>query len=744
MQYFDNFFVQISIFYHLKMKANHVYQHLREIQKRIQNFSNQSPEFLRNETQVLTEKLEKQHTRYLPNIKLYYTKIFLMSYYLSENKFLFPNLDNLSFKVSEQEFKYIPNEFDIKFPEGADCNLLLTLQKLDEMGCFNQAFTDLFTFCLIPSLYNIFIEKNSFNMFCQLIQKLKLYYDQQKIRTPLHFLFSREIFISPLFVSFLRQSFRSIFATFSPNQPIQNYENIKAKVEKSIRANKIRMPSYIKNFLNAIQNKHNFLKESFIKPLLNLPEVFTFIDYLKLRYGKARKSFYNSLLKNVFDDGFIEKFIQIIDDDNQSDNECFFNVYCEKINITSKKLTDSIDFNAFSVIIEKLQGKSASPIDVFKNYDNSEFKIFYSNFLNEKEKEPNNEEEEIKITDINNCWVYLLKLLHDAPELPPDLEQQNEIMTEEKFFEMVKYNTVKPSESDESEELFEQFKFCFLNDNAEASTLFSSKLFFDSKMRVVMNSLINPTHYMEAIALAQLIFTHFSSCIKEDIRHMNETLYFARLEKTPKFQELPKVPTDEASVYKYSNKYINEFKKYAQILKRNKYIVIEDLNVVKKYFFKCLSFKNYLKSHPLLAKYDDIAMHVLPHLSVDPDLSLITESDYNVCDHWDLFDDIFYKIRSAFEEDGDPATKFSIINDLFDELTNFAVSYFNYHFGIDGLFPFLLGAIAKINPPHLISNCFFFGEYMVDSIKYPIWMNAVHYLAKKIEFKNYNLPDVLM
>ena len=255
-----------------------------------------------DQEKLVSENNQNRFIGILTKNKQYHTLLFLIIYHFNSHKFLIQDIQNVLCLKRDPTIIEISPNFQPVEEENSDQNILKTLQQLDESKLITPDIVDYLTYNLIPSLFCGFVEKGSLDSFCLLIQKLSVYYDQHKIQTPLHFLLSRSLFNSPLFLAFLSNTLNPIFSTFFENEPIQDYNSIKKQIEESFRQNISQLPFYIKNFLMSVGDMKNFLKECLFKPMIFHPEIFLIIDFLKI----------NSNLENLSLQIFVHNYSMMI------------------------------------------------------------------------------------------------------------------------------------------------------------------------------------------------------------------------------------------------------------------------------------------------------------------------------------------------------------------------------------------------------------------------------------------------
>ena len=158
---------------------------------------------------------------------------------------------------------------------------------------------DFITYSTIPSLYGMFLENHSFNLYCNLIKNIKIYYENEEIALPLHYIFSRSLFVSPLFLKFIQKVMYTILNPFYNGRSPPNHLDLCNQMLQSFKENIAFIPSYMLKFFQEIGDTKNFLIECLFKPMIESPAQFLVVDSI-LNDIKQKMKDIKKLLKSIF------------------------------------------------------------------------------------------------------------------------------------------------------------------------------------------------------------------------------------------------------------------------------------------------------------------------------------------------------------------------------------------------------------------------------------------------------------
>ena len=615
------------------MQLQQVYSILVETQQSLHSESAMSADFEEAFNQELKQRIDKVFLDQMVGDKQYYLQIFFMNYFKKVNKLPFTNKEALLLtnrdgksliieKKGEGNEERIPEIFSIY--EG---NVFLkTLIKLlnakilssESTPDSTKILTDYVTYSLIPSLYLMFIESKSFNLFCKLICQLKKSYEDKTISDPFHYTLSRSLFVSPLFLKFIHQTiYPNIKYIYESHFPI-NYEQYRTssqeKMLESFKSNLCFIPSYIPKFLREVKDTKNFLVESLFKPMFENPEQFLIIDIYHTDYDDIINEIKN-ILQLIFTPNLIDHISQIIDSCNESEKSLFVK---EKINNNEITIYDrvinSIDIKVFSLINEIIDQKESKTIDLFSILNNDDqLKFYKTQFYGEKEKVNDIIYKRTESSE-NDYWMHFRKLLKEAPPLPTNYSNfdPDEEITLSKFLEMTEellVNTGDPFKYIESIYSYNQFK-----DNFKFNEINSQK---------------NITKKMKALILKH---DEQEKATKVFVKSRNDLnlLSFKKITTIELIQELyctvvtknipfpNDLPNPNANIKSILDvlanplKYITSFQSYFNIQGTiSKKHFADCYNIYYKVwynrYFHSLNFANYLSYRRDLIKYDEIA-----------------------------------------------------------------------------------------------------------------------------------------
>lgn len=256
--------------------------------------------------------------------KRHFAKIQLIIFYFRYKKLKkipFKELNSINInKQISPELKILK---DIWKPENLSKKLRFLLGKEEK---FSQLI-DCISYSIIPSLFCMFLEEETFELFTPFIQNLN---KNKGDAFNLQKLFSRPLFVSPHFLRFTRQVFYPLLRPFYANNLTfnaeQHVEKLREQIIKSIYANIDFCPLYIHQFLSKIQSDDQLLKgvmkESFFDSLIEFPALFQTIDPWLINSPQENSKIIE-ILKATIDDGFIQKVTNIFIDPKSFEGRVF-------------------------------------------------------------------------------------------------------------------------------------------------------------------------------------------------------------------------------------------------------------------------------------------------------------------------------------------------------------------------------------------------------------------------------------
>lgn len=669
----------------------------------------------KSENQGLKANLENQFFQELIKYKNYYSAIFFMNSYVKEKKSLF-NSTQLIFDTNKQ----IPDIFETEWKNDKS-NFLETILKLEKNKALSPAFIDFITYSIIPSLYYMFIDDKSFDLFCNLIKSLKLYYENGEIEMPLHIIFSKSFFVSPIFLEFIRDVIYQIFMPFYNEQKSTNFDNIIHNYQKSLQDKILQsfdenisfFPSIVSEFFQKIGDIKPFLVGCLFKPLIENPAIFLVVDSWITDFEDKMDDI-RKLLQSVFTDELIERISQLI-----SKNILLIQSYNSyDINqIIDYKIFNSIDHNAIILInefLEKLENKNGNDnggknkkIDVVDSLNNIDYKICLLYCKKHKDEQVENQQND-----------YFTNLLISIPPLPPTIDQSSEALTKTSFLKIFKDSLT-----------YEDDPFKFANSKILIDLLERDIMKSSDDIKIIIEKVPNLVFKNTELQKREILnkMTNKSEknfkCASKAI-NLNEILYntiITRLIHPPQ-NILNRIssPRFKFDILTDPIKACNQFLEYCENqIKNTKEMIRTTPQIFFHRFYHQLSFADFCAYRTDLVKYDlimqDIFTKYTSLLNIKYNDILKQKAIHNLISHIDLLSDFYFQLNKVFEYNSDPLNKLEEINEVMTKMVHF----FENNFRSDGendIFPFRIISFAFANPPRFISNLIYILEY-VDCLK---------------------------
>ena len=243
------------------------------------------------------ENFQKEFISQNTEGKQYYTRILLMSKYFRSTRHPFAEYKKYDSEKSKSPIIEIPARLD---PTEVEDFASIFIE-LNENNALDQKLIDIITYSLIPSFYLMFLEKNSFVNFIEFINELKLNYEQNPQTNPLHYLFSRSLFVSPIFLTFVRKVLHNTLQPlYGSDQSNISISRIKHQIILSFKENIHHIPSYMVHFFSDVKDTINFLDKCLFEPLIENPTLFLIVDFNVVSNKKMTE--FKEVLKLVFDE----------------------------------------------------------------------------------------------------------------------------------------------------------------------------------------------------------------------------------------------------------------------------------------------------------------------------------------------------------------------------------------------------------------------------------------------------------
>lgn len=732
------------------MQLNQVFDVLLDLQKKLHSEYASSASLDEVFNQNLNQLFEEDFLRQSISDKHYYTRILSLLYYFKENKFILPDSKVLLLENVSVEKKAIPQIFSI-YKDSGEINLLNTIEDLSNANALTPILIDLLTYSIIPSIYVMFLENKTFDLFCDLITALKEYNDNGQIKKikknekeiSLHYYLSRSLFISPMSLGFIRRIMYPFLQPFYNGQLTEDYidnflVDAQNKLLQSFKENMCFIPSYIQMFFQRMNDTKNFLIECVFNPMCENPEIFLIIDN-SITDFEDKMNAIKYILKSIFTEKIIDKIAELINASKYSEKSLFIHEEKKKTNLQKayQKVVNSIDFYVFEKItkfVEELntqnsQDNNDNMIDLIGSLNISNIQIYSSYFDNEiiKEKTVIYEQTQLNMGN-SDCWSHFRKLVKDALPIPINYtfpEATIDSSKYEPFLALTKdlfVDTFDPFTSINAQIAYNIFEDRFLKYPNSRSVLSS----FDT-FKETMNGLVN-VHKEQAVAMKKMSqfraeLSHLISKKINSIELMQElynTILTNTIQKDYNSKEFAKLPKYCIDILSDPVKYKNIFQKY--LIKQNteslKLLGCNCDTIWYHRFYHSLDFNNFCAYRTDLHKYDDIARKGFKKF-----LTLFLKSNSveskkvkKVLPCMYLFNDYFKQFNEAFESNCDPLTKMIKIQKAMDLILLLFYKEFNADEETDRQqLRFLVFSI--ISPPRFVSNMVYLLEYLFNTSK---------------------------
>ena len=689
--------------------------------------------------------------------KIYYQQIFIIYYFFDQNKMLngFLNLFELT-RRRNVGLRTISDIFSCQTSSNNQFNFVKTLIKLENKELLNPILIDYISYNLIPTFFNYFIERNSFNSFCTFIQQLQDNFEQQRIKINLHILLSRPLFQSPLLTEFLHHTicpfFRPLFQQELNINDEKLIKDIQQNILSCIQQNIGSFPHNIKLFLEKFENKIDFLKECLFKPMSKRPELFLVSDYWNVGIPDE-ETHLKEMIQKVFDDELIEKVLSFIFENKYFD-KCFINE-SEKVPIIQFKPMIKLDLfdleciNLIQTCIEKIDNNELNDDDsllsILSIYDNLNIRRYvlycvdFQLFENDYYKH-----QEISIKDMNDCWFHFNKMIKEAPPLPLNVNLPKEKVTVESFLDLVERYLVETCDQNtiESQRLsFNFFKENLLNNPKEQqyiqtkeSLLFKTQFLRKYAEDETIQSILITQFYFDSIEL-ELKQTHSVRLIN----FLSSSIESNIIQYIPK-----KKPTKIDYQLDPNIIYENNVKSFLP----NNYIddeLFPIISVIMHRTFEGMSFSDFKSQRPEFTKYDQIYDETKSHSSIE---AFVKDDFFNSYmqtlfnrDNNDLFYFYEQEISKVFENDDDFISKFDDLSRIVNLFLGFAYDIYGFE-DADYTFSVIKCLMSISNTPKFISNHVFMS-YAYNVPTYQKFFMIDTYMAVSILGDNCDLSVVL-
>lgn len=647
--------------------------------------------------------------------KHYYTRVLFLTTFNS-NKIPFTNNNAFYLEDTESEIFQIPHIFNPSKSEVFARKLI----SLEERGALSNQLIDIITFSIIPSFFLMFLEKNAFTLFRKFINKFK----KDTKPTQLGYQLSRSLFVSPMFLSFLRKIMHDILQpVYSSESSFTSTSRLQQLILDSFTKNVCFIPSYINLFFEKNDYIYEFLKECLFTPFIANPENFEIIDFNAKNDEKLHN--FTEILKTIFDDEFIKQIAGIIKENKNSEKSIFIP---EKEEIEQTKaetntiILDTIDKIVLFHLQQLFEEKVDPNFDLFESFTNVKYEMYRSLFEIKKKEKKN--DAFLLATVINKSgdddnefiWMFFRKLLKNAQPLPVASGLEHEPMNIDSFIKLIKkfiLTSCDPFQIVDAEIPLQQFSSESFTDNKTIS----SKDEFVEKMKNLVVKHDEQTIVMQLISKFQKELKFLTQSRQSSLDLMNKRfiVHLLDLHKIDENLDGIKIPTKSYDMIKYPQKYLDDFNKYMEVQKPKilKLFSFDCNKILCGRFYQNLDFYTYLTVRSDLRKFDDIAFDIFTRFinevfeNVDGKMDIIVSKVKNMS----VFNSSFSKLNDSFNMNGDPITKLIEISSCIQKIIQ-DLALYSGEYGRDYSEPFINYVFATICPHHYVSNVVFIAEYL--------------------------------
>lgn len=704
-----------------------IYDKIIETQSYIQSTEASSEEYdkyINNLTKVTLEQSI--------NDKYHYSRILIM-------KILNKSRKKEKLPIKSFDATLLKNEEQILPASLNYDNLTTTINTLKEQKTYFANLIDIIAFNLIPSLFFMFSEENSFDIFIEFIMGLSSNEDDFDFQL----LMSRSIFVSPSFLQFTYNVFYPIFKP--PDHDLISLYNIslsdnyipkfQKRIIDSIKANISTCPITIIKFLKTLKAKSKqtavtILRKCIFDPIIANPSLFLTNDIWCSDYQDENNKI-SSILKESLTDDLINQIDEIMESNN-SYFDPFYNKKGIEIGcnfIIYHKLIDMIDILSINQIQSILEGNKPST-DIIESIYNSnfeEFSLFSSHF-----------EGEI------NPWICIKKILKNSAPFKQNLNnnEDNNQINLSYFLQILENNLGK---NNSSRILFNQIKSIFQK---------NQELFTQEELEKQLDLMKENNDVKERVTNEDIIELKKKLSIipsmKQYAVNAIEELFFTFLTRKIGSEEI-EFPTNIHQIIRNTAELTRQFENYLSNCNEKAKEISGKYNFNNIFYHRYwhnLHFKEYLNYRLDLFKYDTILSDFLSKNYLALVRSYIHPTNANnkilksvafALKNTSLFHSKMSQVIQIFENNDDPLSKYVKFERIFNsylqqirKLTNKSKLEYDDIFGLEELF------LGIINPPHFISNIIYMNEFL-NYVNYPNSFLGIrlpiHFLIKFIEVR---------
>lgn len=672
----------------------------------------------KNQTSIIENNLDTFERDFFAtlsfNHKKYYSRVALYLIWERMNSMVEIPFDNTfdkpSIKNPSQEFTQL-GDFQIL----TDINKFIKEKSDSQNGFCHQI---ILKYSLLPSICQSFFEPAIFNNFCDYLQ---LVY-QQTNQFPYDF--TKCLFISPLFTSFLHQTIEPIISEYSNSGDIPDelIYYIRELIKTSMLRNLKLIPEYlIKLFTKFSEKKREILEHAFVLPMIEHPDIYLVSNSMIDIFGPCQ-AFKKKQMTLLFNDDFINFLNEKVFDSKSF--EYFAKTFLpgetsQEIlqRINSSRLLDSIDLlvlqntsnpesqvSLFSFLVRSQSGdcSRAKPSYFFYKVSILDFNVgpstFYLQTLNNATS--------------SDCYPLLRKLIKDAPALPRNITPPNGQFTEKYFKSFVLdylVNIPDPIVAMNQAMTFERMEFFkFRIDNGLRALQNRFKAMIDQhtesdEAAKQCHNLIKQCDHLNLLGRVSYFY--------------NQTVFSAFLFRQflKRIQSTVMIQTNIKMIYqtplRINHYFWSIYQQFCNNELTTKYMGnYEPFIFLYHYYYQNVTFSSFLAHRPELQRYDTYVQTQIAEnfaslcKQLDKKFGQLSKQEIvqkELENHW---------LYQAFKRDGDPLTKaLAVIGNMFDIAIALGVDSDSYSF-------FFLYIMILLNPPHLYSTIVYINEFVLYEI----------------------------
>lgn len=597
-------------------------------------------------------------------------------------------------------------------------NIVDTIVQLYRKELIPDAFKDILTYSLIPSLYLMYREKRTFKHFCDFFNSLREKYNDKIIDEPLHLIFARSLFTTPSFLTFMHDSF------FSPMHYIINatldgvhLNDLRTEIFKCLKKNLKKMPSYFDFFIHRCFTKSNneidadgyqeLLTECLFKPLKKLPCQFLAVYPWFFDFSDSHKNETAIILDSVFDDSFIKGitklFLTNVDNYFYSFINARFYDESERYDfLKTKRIISTNDRIVLAAISLGITSIDMLPRSVLQK---KKYKLYRYNF--------NRNEASFETVhsryDVYSTIFELLKNGSNLPKSPPFEGPLNA----EVFRHLVRHYLVvrnEYTESTQSAYLFENLK----SNDSSVNFMLSSVENLKTALTWIISDNIDHCELRRNYQVRKNLSGWNNSLVISMMAQLYMALLTTNTVYTIKQPTVDEAIGDPITTFARFKEYCQECCQMVGISDKH---LSEFIPLFYHRFFLNVTFGAFLNKRRDLYQYDT-EVHEYLEKNAPAFISRIYETSQIDSSYFQndfkYYTNVLRKLQRAFNDrSSEGIAKFISIHNALYEIRSILKRHHSSN-GVNILIPTYLVILAHLNPPHFISNVIFLIDMVHD------------------------------